>query len=250
MTTLTQFIELVKSEFPEDRLTWQKGIPTFHPESAEEVASFFRLVNQHKRATFVTSFGNNIDPVGGPFVEMVTIRTDRLNTLLDIAHDDFYVTAGAGYPLREINQHIRGEALFLPHGDLPYVGSVGGAVAVNLSADLNGHILPIKKYLIKATIVTPTGEIITPGSVCFKSVSGYDIVKLFAQSWGLLGMIVSATFRVLPLTARHEYTGMTMRKIDRKNFLQGLAVSHLEADAIYSRKVKDKFDPNGILPVV
>ena len=250
MTTLDQFIDIIKSEFPQDRLTWQKGVPTFHPESAEDASHFFKLVNKHRRTTFVTSFGNNIDPVGKPFVEMVTIRTDRLNTLLEVVPEDFYITTGAGYPLKEINLHIREAGLFLPHGDLPYVGSVGGVLAVNLSADLNGHILPIKKYFIKATVVTPTGDIITPGSVCFKSVSGYDIVKLFAQSWGLLGIIISATFRVLPLTALHEYAGMTMRKIDRKNFLEGLAVSQSEADAVYSRKIKEKFDPNGILPVV
>jgi len=248
--TIDEFISFIRSEFPADRLTYQKGIPTFHPESADEAAKYFQLLNKHKLTTYVTSFGNNIDPVGERFTDMVTIRTDRLNQLIEVAPGDLYITVGVGYPLREINQHIAGDNLYFPHSALPYVGSVGGALAVNLTAELNGHDLPIKKYFIKAGIVLPTGEIITPGSVCFKSVAGYDIVKLFAGSWGLLGLIVTATFRVLPTTVAHEYESMRQKKIDRARFLSGLVPANTDTDAVYSRKVKDKFDPNGVLPIV
>jgi glycolate oxidase FAD binding subunit len=248
--TINEFISVIQSEFPADRLTYQKGIPTFHPESADEAATYLRLLNKHRQTSFVTSFGNNIDPVGERFANMITIRTDRLNQLIEIAPGDLYIRVGGGYPLREINQHIRDDNLYFPHSALPYVGSVGGALAVNLTADLNGHDLPIKKYFIKASIVLPTGEIITPGSVCFKSVAGYDIVKLFAGSWGLLGLIVTATFRVLPTSAAHEYNSMRQKRIDRARFLSGLVPENTDTDAIYSRKVKEKFDPNGILPIV
>lgn len=244
------FLSLIRQSFPDDRLTWQKAIPTFHPDTAAEAAQFIRMANEERRRLFITGFGNNIDPLGEPFTSMVTIRTDRLNDLISVAPDDFYVTVGGGYPLRELNDDLRPHGLFFPHGLLPYVGSAGGAVAVNLLAQLNGHRLPIKKYLIKAEIVTPTGEIITPGSVCFKSVSGYDIVKLFAPSWGLLGLLASVTFRVLPLSAIDEFASMKMQSIDRDHFLSGLSVDNQSVDADCARKIKEKFDPNGILPIV
>ena len=250
MTTLARFIDSIHSEFPADRLTYQKAIPTFHPESAEDAASFFKLVNRHGRKTFITSFGNNIDPVGERFADMVTLRTDRLNKLIEVAPGDFFITVGAGYPLREINLHQANQGLFLPHSALPYVGSVGGAIAVNLSAEQHGHDLPIKRYFIKATIVTPEGEIIRPGSVCFKSVSGYDIVKIFAGSWGLLGLIVDATLRVMPLTAADEFTSMRQKAIDRAPLLKSLAEENRSTDAVYSRKIKERFDPLNILTIV
>lgn len=250
MVMLDSMVDAVLREFPEDRLTYQRTIPTFHPESAEEASRFFRLVNRGHQKTYITSFGNIIDPVGERFADLVVLRTDRLNDLIEINPDDLYVTVETGYPLRELNLHLSKQNLFLPHADLPYVGSVGGAVAVNLTGDLNGHLWPIKKYLIKAQVVLPHGDIINPGSVCFKSVSGYDIVKLFAGSWGLLGLVVTATFRVLPTSAREEYVSLKMNAVDRANFLRGLDVSSNETDVIYSRKIKEKFDPNGILPVV
>lgn len=250
MTTLDKFISIIESEFPDDRLTYQKSIPTFHPETADEAARLIKLANLHSQKLYITGFGNNIDPVGDPFVNMVVIRTDRLNELREIAPEDFYVTVGAGYPLRELNIHLHPHGLFMPHASLPYVGSVGGAVAVNLSGEINGYELSLKKYFIKAEIVTPAGEIIKPGSACFKSVSGYDIVKIFAPSWGLLGLLVTATFRVMPLTAAEEYRDLKMNAIDRQPFLSALDSANDDVDAVYSQKIKAKFDPHGTLPIV
>jgi glycolate oxidase len=245
-----KFVSIIRSEFPDDRVTYQKRVATFHPESAAEAAKLFKLANQHGQKMYITGFGNNIDPVGKPFVDMVLIRTDRLNTLLEVVGQDFFVTAGSGYPLREVNLQLERIKLSLPHSSLAYVGSVGGAIATGLSAELDGQDLPLKKYFIKAEIVTPEGDIIRPGSACFKSVSGYDMVKVFYNSWGLLGLIVSATFRVMPTATAAELGPMKMKGINREDFLAGLAETNTAVDAVYSRKVKAKFDPRGILPVV
>ncbi len=245
-----KFIAVIKGEFPDDRLTYQKSVATFHLESAEEASRLFKLANKHKQPLFITGFGNNIDPIDKPFTDMVSVRTDRLNKLLKVAPDDFYITVGAGYPLREINLDLEPHALWLPHSSLPYVGSVGGSLAVGLNADHHGHDLPLKKYFVQAEIVTPEGEIIKPGSVCFKSVSGYDIVKIFAGSWGLLGLIVSASFRVMSITGASEYSSIRQKAVSRENLLKHLDSSNTEANAVYSRKIKVKFDPNNILPII
>lgn len=250
MNDLNKFLEYVRNEFPDDRLTYQKTIPTFHPESSVEASGFLKLANKYKQKVFITGFGNNIDPIGSPFDKMISIRTDRLNNIINISPKDFYITVGGGYPLREINLHLSEYKLWLPHGSLSYVGSVGGALAAGLTAKYEIHDLPLKKYFIKGEIVTPQGDIISPGSICFKSVSGYDIVKLFFGSWGLLGLIVSATFRVMPESGAEDYSSITMNGIDRSKLLDCLDENNNDIDAIYSRKVKDKFDPNNVLPIV
>lgn len=250
MNKVEQFTELIKNEFPDDRLTFQKTLPTFHPENAGEAAGLFKLANREQQKIYITGFGNNIDPVGDRFADLIVVRNDRLNQLLEIAPQDFYVKVGSGYPLRELNQHLAKHKLWMPHASLAYVGSIGGALAAGLSTELNGHDLPLKKYFIAAEIVTPTGEIITPGSSCFKSVSGYDVIKIFARSWGLLGFIVSATFRVMPESAAGEFAGMKLKEFDRRRFLEGLAEVSTETDAVYCRKIKAKFDPRNILPII
>jgi len=250
MSRLDTFLRAIDAEFPDDRLTWQKRLPTFHPESADEAARLFKLAVREKQRLYITGFGNNIDPVGDRFADLVIVRTDRLNAIHEISDADLYVKIGSGYPLRELMLSLTEKKLFLPHASLPYVGSAGGAVAVNLTAELNGHDLSLKKYFIQSEIVTPQGEVIKLGSICFKSVSGYDVVKVYAPSWGLLGLIVSATFRVVPSTAAEEFATMKMKPIDRAHFLCGLDESSQDVDVIYSRKIKAKFDPHGILPIV
>jgi len=250
MAQLKRFVSILTAEFPEDRITYQKQIPTFHPESAEEAARFVTLANKHKQGLFIAGFGNNVEPVGKSFEGLMAIKTDRLNRLVEVSTKDLYVTTGSGYPLREVNRRLEEHHLFVPHADLPYVGSVGGALAVGLSAEMHGHDVPLSRYFLKAQIVTPVGGIITPGSVCFKSVSGYDVVKIFAGSWGLLGFIVSASFRVMPDSAREDYTTMRQKPLDRAGLLAALDDTTDDPDAVYSRKIKTKFDPNNVLPIV
>lgn len=250
MSKLESFLQLIRTEFDDDRLTYQKAIPTFHPESAGEAARLFQLANKENQPLFITGFGNNLDPQGEKFAHVVSVRTDRLNQIVELAPDDYYITVGGGYPLREINKRLKEVGLWLPHGNLPYVGSAGGAIACDLSSDYQGHDLPLKKYFIKAEIVTPEGEIITPGSTCFKSVSGYDIVKIFTGSWGLLGLVVSATFRVMPETGAADYGSIKQKEIARDHLLRALDQNNDDTDAIYSRKIKNKFDPNSILPFI
>jgi len=245
-----KFLETLKSEFPEDRLTWQRGIPTFHPESAAEAAKVIERANSAKQKLFITGFGNNIDPIGGKFDNLLALKSDRLNSIMQIVPGDYYVVVGAGYPLKQLNKALAEHGLFCPMADLPYVGSVGGALAVGLTADYKGHDLPISRYFIMGEIADPTGKILKPGSRCFKSVSGLDIVKIFSPSWGLLGMIVTATLRVLPISERPEYAEIFMHPIDYDKFAELFNNPGENVSAQYSLKIKRKFDPHGVLPLM
>lgn len=250
MNKLENFVKIARGAFEDDRITFQKSLPTFHPENALEAAEFIKLANQKKQGIYITGFGNNIDPIGASFEQLMVIRTDRLNYVSEIAPEDFFITVGSGYPLREINQALLSHELYFPHADLPYAGSVGGGVAVDLTGRLGETEVPIKKYFIQAQVVTPRGEIIKPGSVCFKSVSGYDVVKLFASSWGLLGLIIEATFRVMPKAGSKDFVDWIQAAVDRTDLVATLTDIAPDTDAVYSQKIKSKFDPENILPIV
>jgi len=247
---MKEFLKILSDEFPDDRVTSQKKVPTFHPETAAEAARLFTLANEYKWKLFIAGFGNNIVPAGEKFKNILVVKSDRLNKLIEIVPQDYFFSVGAGYPLREINKQLKQYDLFLPHSDLPYVGSVGGALASGLSAKQDLHLLPLGRYFIKAEIVTPEGKIIRPGSACFKSVSGFDIVKIYSPSWGLLGKIITATFRALPLSIRNEFENIVMQPIDYKKFADTYLNPGDNQSAIYSIKIKDKFDPNGVLPLI
>jgi len=250
MAGVHEFVKVVKSEFPDDRLTFQKNIPTFHPESADEAAAIFRLAGRLGQRVFITGFGNIIDPAGDRFDGLVTVRTDRLNRFLEFSEAGLYVKAGAGFPLMEINHELAPYEYFVPLSQLPYVGSVGGAVAVNLSADLHGVDLPARRFVLQLEVVTGGGEILTAGSPNLKVAGGQDIARVFASSWGLLGLIISVTFRVVPISALGDYSAIKMKEVARSSGLPAVWAGGGSADQDYFRKIKGRFDPAGVLPAV
>jgi len=237
----------LRGKYP-DGLTWQKTVPTFHPESPEEAADIFRRARQYGQKLFISGFSNNIDPVGDEFNTLMVIKSDRLNYIGQIARADFYVTVGAGYPLIEINNVIKADNLWFPFGSTSYPGSTGGALACGLIGHDGHHHIPISKYLLSLTAVLPDGSIVRPGANTFKSVSGYDIARLFYNSWGRLGMVTEMTFRVLPLSKQKESPHLALPVLDRQT-----SEATLKGDTPLSdlcRKIKEEFDPENLLPAV
>lgn len=231
-----------------DRLTWQKSIPTFHPESADEAADVFVRARKFQQKLFISGFNNNVSPVGPDFADFLVIKSDRLNTIHKIAPQDFYVTVGAGYPLKELNKVLAGHKLWFPFSATEYPGSCGGALASGMAGHDGKHTVPLSRYLLSVTAVLPDATIVKPGAVTFKSVSGYDISRLFYNSWGILGIIIGLSFRVLPESKRPDMPVLTLFRPDHEAFARTMngdsPLSNL------TRKIKSEYDPDNLLPIV
>lgn len=251
-------IKRIADAFPDDRISFQKGVPTFHPESAEEAAAFLKLAADTGQPVYITGFGNNIDPVGPDFEELLVLRTDRLGALSALNLDELWVEVQGGFPLREINVKLADSGAFFPPSNLPYVGSVGGALAVGLAAGLDPASwaskptpdgdrpaeITLERYLLVLEVALPTGEVKRLGSPAQKS-GAENFARIFTPSWGQFGLIVAAKFRLLPESARPEYQNLKQRAVSGEEFFAEIA--HPDS---YLSKVKRKFDPTGVLQLM
>jgi glycolate oxidase FAD binding subunit len=80
-------------------------------------------------------------------------------------------------------------------------GTVGGVLATNSAGPLRFRFGAPRDLLIGITVVRPDGVVARSGGKVVKNVAGYDLGKLFAGSYGTLGLITEATFRLHPLPA-------------------------------------------------
>jgi glycolate oxidase FAD binding subunit len=140
----------------------------------------------------------------------VAVSTQNLADLHEFSADDMVVTAGAGYSLESLQTTLRERNQFLPI-DPPDAASatLGGIVATNAYGLWRPLYGTPRDRLIGVRVVMPDGSVVKGGGKVVKNVAGYDLCKLFAGSWGTLGLITEVTFKTNPVPEHREHMVFT-----------------------------------------
>jgi glycolate oxidase FAD binding subunit len=145
--------------------------------------------------------------IGRPSQTDLTLDLSGLSGVTLYEPAELVLSARAGTPIGDIeallaenNQQLEFEpadygALF---GLAPGQGTVGGVLATNLSGPRRIKSGAARDHFLGVTAVTGRGETIKSGGRVVKNVTGYDLCKLFAGSWGTLVAMTEVTLKVLP----------------------------------------------------
>ena len=125
------------------------------------------------------------------------------NGIVEYDPGELVLTCRAGSLLSEIREALAKNGQHLPF-EPPGFGesaTIGGTVACGFSGPARPWRGSLRDYLLGVKLVNGAGEVVQFGGQVMKNVAGYDMSRLMAGSMGTLGVLLEASFKVLPMPA-------------------------------------------------
>jgi glycolate oxidase FAD binding subunit len=176
------------------------------PRDAKETEDAVRWALSHDKALEVTGHGTK-RAIGRPSQTDVTLDLSGLNGITLYEPAELVLSAHAGTPLADIEKLLdknHQELAFEPMDYGPLLGgeagqgTIGGVLAANLSGPRRIKAGAARDHFLGVTAVTGRGDAIKSGGRVVKNVTGYDMCKVLAGSWGTLAAMTDVTVKVLP----------------------------------------------------
>ncbi|WP_192248122.1 FAD-binding protein [Mesorhizobium caraganae] len=179
---------------------------TFTPTSSTEVLSTVQWAAAEETPLETVGHGSKRG-IGRPQQSEHTLDLSKLTGVTLYEPAELVLSAKAGTPLSEIESLLaqNGQQLaFEPMdygpllGGIKGKGTIGGVLAANLSGPRRLKAGAARDHILGINAVAGRGEAFKSGGRVVKNVTGYDLSKLMANSWGTLAVLTDVTFKVLP----------------------------------------------------
>lgn len=179
----------------------------FHaPGTVEELAYLIAEAADTRTPIEVMGRGTKRE-VGRPTQHGAVLSTENLVGVPLYEPSELVLVVRAGTPLAQIEQLLAENEQELPFepvdlghmlGFGPGQGTIGAVIATNLSGSRRIHSGSARDHVLGIQAVNGQGETIRSGGRVMKNVTGYDLARGLAGSWGTLAVMTEIALKVLP----------------------------------------------------
>jgi glycolate oxidase FAD binding subunit len=158
--------------------------------------------------------------IGQPMATNALLDLSALNVVTAYEPNELIITVQAGAPLADVlslidskNQQFAFEPIDTSKLlGTPNIGTIGGMIGAGLAGPRRIKAGGARDHLLGAHAVSGFGDSFKAGGRVVKNVTGYDLCKLLAGSWGTLAVMTEVTLKVMP-RAESERT-LVLRGLD------------------------------------
>ena len=168
-------------------------------ETADQVSEILKLSNREKIPVIPRGAGTGLSGMAVPIEGGIILDLSRMNSIVKISIEDRLAIVQPGVVYVDLEKALAPFGFFFPPDPASgKVSTLGGNVATNAGGLKGAKYGTIRDYVLGLQVVLPDGRIMRTGSKAMKSVSGYDLTRLFVGSEGTLGVVTEITLKINP----------------------------------------------------
>jgi glycolate oxidase FAD binding subunit len=176
------------------------------PRDAKDVEAAVQWALAEGKTVEIVGHGSK-RAIGRPAQTDFTLDLSTLTGVTLYEPEELVLSAKAGTPLAEIEALLAAKDQQLAFEPMDYAailggiagrGTIGGVLAANVSGPRRVKAGAGRDHFLGFSAVSGRGETFKSGGRVVKNVTGYDLCKLIAGSWGTLAAMTEVTIKVLP----------------------------------------------------
>ena len=169
------------------------------PADLEQVSLILNIADKLRIPVIPRGAGTGLAGAAVPVRAGLVMDMCRMNRIIDISIPDRLIVVQPGVVYGDLQKALSPYGFFFPPDPASgKVCTVGGNVATNAGGIRGAKYGVTRDYVLGLEVVLPGGRIMRTGSSCMKSVSGYDLTRLFVGSEGTLGVVTEITLKISP----------------------------------------------------
>lgn len=189
----------IDHEYAHDELKNVSGMPEAHVFVTDkfQVSTIMKYAFEHSIPVTVRGAGTGLVGACVPVHGGILLNTSKMNRIIELDNVNLTLTVEPGVLLLDIYEAVDKENLFYAPDPGEKTATIGGNISTNAGGMRAIKYGVTRDWVRGLEVVLPNGEIIQTGGKMVKNSTGYGLKDLIIGSEGTLGIIVSATLKLI-----------------------------------------------------